>query len=154
MTLKQGQVHPISSDNVDAKEGYNHIKYERCSLNSVRAKVNFKLFFYLRKSVSYFQLICANVKRGWSIPNLLDILNKSNKVSTESFFLHCVPLPQRPPLPQPWKHGLLMHTLPKGGLLLRKRKESWFLFCPDWDAVVCFFPFHGTLVGEDMQRLA
>ena len=53
MLLKQSQGHQTYDDNVDLKQGYNHAKLERSCINGVREKDNVKVFFHVRKYVSY-----------------------------------------------------------------------------------------------------
>ena len=42
MTLKQGESQQTWYELVDPKQGYNHAKFERPPLNSVRQKTNMK----------------------------------------------------------------------------------------------------------------
>ena len=53
MTLKQSQGHQTYNEDVNAKQGYNHAKFERFHFNSVRDKGNVELFFQTRKYVNY-----------------------------------------------------------------------------------------------------
>ena len=43
VTLKQSQGHQTYNDNVDSKQGYNHVKFERSSFNGVQEKENIKI---------------------------------------------------------------------------------------------------------------
>ena len=57
VTLKQGQDHQTYNDNVDPKQGYNHVKFKRSRCNDVQEKANVKGgFFQMRKHMSIISL--------------------------------------------------------------------------------------------------
>ena len=52
VTLKQSQGYQISNDNVDPKQGYNHVKFERSCFNGVQEKAKVS-FLQTRKYVNH-----------------------------------------------------------------------------------------------------
>ena len=52
VTLKQTQGHQTCNDNVDPKQGYNHVKFERSCFNGVQEKAKVS-FLQTRKYVNH-----------------------------------------------------------------------------------------------------
>ena len=83
--LKHRQGHQTYNENVDLEQSYNHAKYERFLLNSVREKGNVKVFLQRRKYVSYVPWACAGGGYGggggglWHIPYLFDVISNGTK---------------------------------------------------------------------------
>ena len=65
MTLIQSQGHQTYNENVDPKQGYNHVKVQDLALTVSKKRQRFLVVVFLtRKYLNPLPLTCANIKNS------------------------------------------------------------------------------------------